>query len=224
MSSSTQNKLKILGFEDPEFNKHIKGGDFEMQINPETYSISGKPSQGSQGQSEENPSAKKTTYGSTGTKVLNFSFYLDSTGVVPGCADVAKSIVDFNKLCMDHNGNIHTYNYLKVIWRNLAFKCRLESVDTKYLMFSPDGKPIRAELSVSFREFIDPKTLAKMNNNSSPDMTHIITVKSGDDLTKMCHEIYGDSKYYLQVAEKNNLIDFRQLKPGQELVFPRLEK
>lgn len=221
MSASTQNKLKILGFEDPEFNKHISGSDFEMQINPETYSIKGSPIEGSQGQSSD---TQNPTFGPKGTKVLSFSFYLDSTGVVTGCKDVAKSLTSFNKLCMDHNGNIHTYNYLKVIWRNLAFKCRLESVDTKYLMFASDGKPIRAEVNVSFREFIDPKTLAKMNNNSSPDMTHIITVKSGDDLTKLCYDIYGDSKYYLQVAEQNSLIDFRKLVPGQKLVFPRLDK
>ncbi len=224
MSAAAQNKLKILGFEDPEFNKHISGHDFEMQINPETYAISGKPMQGSQGQSMDAQNPSRLSFDPAGTKVLTFSFFLDSTGVVTGCEDVAKSLSAFNKLCLDHNGNIHTYNYLKIIWRNLAFKCRLESVDTKYLMFASDGTPIRAEVNVSFREFIDPKTLAKMNNNSSPDMTHVVTIKSGDDLTKLCHEIYGDPKYYLQVAEHNMLIDFRKLNPGEQVVFPRLEK
>jgi hypothetical protein len=36
----------------------------------------------------------------------------------------------------------------------------------------------------------------------------------------MTERIYGDSKYYLEVAKINGLINFRQLIPGQELFFP----
>ena len=40
----------------------------------------------------------------------------------------------------------------------------------------------------------------------------------------MSKKIYGDSKYYLEVARVNQLTNFRKLTPGQELLFPPLEK
>ena len=52
----------------------------------------------------------------------------------------------------------------------------------------------------------------------------MIEVKAGDNLPAMCRDIYGDASYYLQVAEINELTDFRNLSPGAKLLFPRLEK
>jgi len=40
----------------------------------------------------------------------------------------------------------------------------------------------------------------------------------------MVHKIYGSFKYYLQVAKVNNLKNFRDLIPGQKLIFPPFEK
>jgi nucleoid-associated protein YgaU len=59
---------------------------------------------------------------------------------------------------------------------------------------------------------------------NSPDMSHFIEVRKGDSLTLMCENIYGAPDYYLQVAEVNGIIDFRNLTPGQKILFPRLEK
>ena len=50
------------------------------------------------------------------------------------------------------------------------------------------------------------------------------TVKAGDTLPLMCYRIYGDPKYYLDVAEVNHLGNFRVLIPGSALVFPPIEK
>jgi nucleoid-associated protein YgaU len=49
-------------------------------------------------------------------------------------------------------------------------------------------------------------------------------VKKGDTLPLMCYRIYGDSRYYLQVAMANRLTNFRNLQVGDELFFPPIEK
>ena len=49
------------------------------------------------------------------------------------------------------------------------------------------------------------------------------TVIAGDTLDRLCHRIYGDPRYYLQVAEANKLGNFRKLVPGTTLVFPPLD-
>ena len=55
-------------------------------------------------------------------------------------------------------------------------------------------------------------------------MSHLIEIKEGDNLPLMCEDIYGDSSFYLQVAAANEIVDFRNLVPGQQILFPRLEK
>jgi len=47
-------------------------------------------------------------------------------------------------------------------------------------------------------------------------------VRDGDTLPLLCHRIYGDPGYYLDVARHNQLTDFRQLRPGAKLHFPPL--
>lgn len=226
MSAGKLTKMVVVGFKDPKFKSKVGGKDestFIMQVNPTKYSFTFK-SLGNQPQALANnkqydksniPDARK----------LNLKFYLDSTGVIPGCDDVPATIDKFKKLCADVNGSIHTTNYLKVFWaKGLAFPCKLETVKIDYLMFNPNGIPIRAELNATFKEFIDPETDASKTNTNSPDMSHIKTIKAGDSLPALCYEIYGDSGYYLQIAEINDILNFRNLEPGQKILFPRMQK
>jgi nucleoid-associated protein YgaU len=58
---------------------------------------------------------------------------------------------------------------------------------------------------------------------SSPDLSHLVTVKAGDTLPLLCCNIYGSSVYYLEVARVNGLAHFRDLAPGMQLLFPPLQ-
>jgi nucleoid-associated protein YgaU len=49
-------------------------------------------------------------------------------------------------------------------------------------------------------------------------------VKAGDTLPWLCYNIYGDSRYYLEIARVNKLINFRKLREGDELYFPPIAK
>jgi nucleoid-associated protein YgaU len=49
-------------------------------------------------------------------------------------------------------------------------------------------------------------------------------VKTGDTLPLMCYRIYGDTRYYLQVAAINGMGNFRKLIPGTEILFPPINK
>jgi nucleoid-associated protein YgaU len=82
--------------------------------------------------------------------------------------------------------------------------------------------PLRAKLSPKFKQYLSSQKLALESKNSSPDLTHYRTVAAGDSLPLMCHRIYRDSKYYVDVARVNRLVDFRNLEPGQRIFFPPL--
>lgn len=215
-------KMEIEGFKDSKYTSKV-GSSFKMQINPSDYSLNykttdpdniGVKADGDEAVSSKTPDVKNL--------ILNFT--LDSTGVVPGCESVPDKIDEFNKICTIVNGEIHTTNYLAVVWGQVDFLCKLESLQIDYQMFSPDGIPVRAKLGATFKEHIDPETSAKRKAKSSPDMSHIKIIKAGDSLPSLCNDIYGDSKYYLQVAEINGLLNFRTLVPGQAILFPRMQK
>ena len=116
----------------------------------------------------------------------------------------------------------NTTNCLKLTWGALQLICKMTQLDVEYTLFDSDGYPIRAVVTADFIQYVDlGQKLAKLN---SPDMSHLVEVKEGDNLPLMCENIYGDSSFYLQVASANDIIDFRNLIPGQQIFFPRLEK
>jgi len=59
---------------------------------------------------------------------------------------------------------------------------------------------------------------------NSPDLTHLRTANAGDNLPLMSNKIYGDSKYYLELAKVNNLNSVFDVLPGDKVVFPPLKK
>ncbi len=120
------------------------------------------------------------------------------------------------------NGKIHEPNYLVGEWGELIFSCRLGTVDINYTSFDRDGTALRAELEASLIADQAVKKRMAIENKSSPDLTHSRIVKSGDTLPLLSKEIYGDSSYYLRVAQVNNLDNFRDLQAGQEIFFPPL--
>jgi len=98
------------------------------------------------------------------------------------------------------------------------------SLNITYKLFNPDGKPIRAICKVTIREVTEEEQRVLEENNHSPDLTHFRQVKRGDTLPLMCFKIYGDSKYYIQVAKVNKLNNFRNLAVGSEIFFPPFDK
>lgn len=220
MVSGKRVKMVIDAYEKPDFTG--SAGTYEFQINPEKYEKSAKPAAQQNAQllssGESAPTNKPADI-----EQLKIWFYIDSTGVVEGCDDVPKNVKELRKLCLDVNGNIHRANYLKVRWgADFLFPCVMKDLKVDYTLFKPDGTPVRAKIEALFEEFMDAATKAKITNKSSPDMTHVITVVDGDNLPALCYKVYGDTKYYIQVAQYNQLSNVNQLVPNQKIIFPRL--
>jgi hypothetical protein len=181
-----------------------------------------------------NTPGRPARYAYTPPGDISFEFVLDGTGVnFIGAEQIArtlkgesvkKDIEKFEKLCLKMNGQIHEPNFLVVSWgSNLSFPARLKTLDITYKLFDQGGDPIRAELNATFVEDKTETTIMREAGKSSPDLTHVRIVKSGDTLPLLCKEIYGSSEHYLRVARDNGLNDFRNLVPGQKLRFAPLD-
>ena len=58
----------------------------------------------------------------------------------------------------------------------------------------------------------------------SPDLTHVRQVFAGENLVNESRQIYEDPRYYLALAQYNELDSVRELKVGKSLTFPPLDR
>jgi len=196
---------------------------FEVMFNPESYSFTHTNKyDGSQG---INSSGTHQKYTYTKPHTLDLTLYIDGTGAsVAGSKDVYKEVDRFLRLTTYMNGNTHEPNFLKIEWGDLVFNCRLTSVEVNYKLFNRSGQPLRAELKTNFAGDLEDSKRIRQENKSSPDLTHIRTVKAGDNLPLMADKVYGDPAYYIQLACANNLTNFRKLKVGISISLPPTKK
>jgi nucleoid-associated protein YgaU len=209
-------------------------GTFEAPFNPDSFSQKYVIEYGKhQGLNSTN---KPVNYSRSKPRELSLKLLLDGTGVQDmGILQLGKQktvstrVKEFLDLTFHMNGDIHEPNFLVAEWGGkedggLIFSCRLGSVDVAYTSFNRDGSPLRAELDVTLISDQDIRKRMARENKNSPDLTHSRVVKSGDSLPLLTKEVYGSSAYYLRIAQVNGLDDFRNLTPGQTIIFPPLEK
>ncbi|MDD2303235.1 MAG: hypothetical protein PHP53_00965 [Prolixibacteraceae bacterium] len=230
-------KLRIKAYKDAQFSDEVADGEFKSLLNPEKYSFKYKIESNDNQASGTSRSAPK--FNKILPEDLNLEFVFDRTGVItdysaPGASadntfrDEGGGIIDdidkFKKVVFDYNGDEHKPNYLVISWGTLLFKGTLTEMDITYKLFKSDGTPLRATANAKFKGFVEENLRVALENNSSPDLTHIRTVKEGDKLPLMTFRIYGDSRYYLEVAKVNNITNFRKLTVGQKIFFPPIQK
>ena len=222
-------KMLILAFADSKKvgDGGISNADdkFEALINPETYTLEYKVKT-AEGQGQ-GTSSVQTKFAYTIPEELTFDFLFDNTGIINGKPqkdNISEEVKHFRELLFKYRGTSHEPYHLKLVWGNLVFQGRATELGMTYKLFNPGGHPIRAVAKVKFKGSIEEDQRKAREARQSPDLTHRYKVKAGDTLPLMCHRIYGDPKYYLDVARANGLHDFRSLRPGTNLVFPPLQK
>ncbi len=210
--------------------KENPGKFFEAAINPTKYSVGYKNDYNTdtpQGSPEGSVKFEKAA-----ASTFDLEFLLDGTGVNKGTGLLGsfgkKSVMDqfdlFVNVTGSYVGGIHKPYDLTIVWGSLLFEGVLVESTVDFTLFSPDGSPLRGIIKAKFKATKDIKLINLHAGKQSPDLTHKISVKAGDKLPLMSQNVYGDSKYYLEVAKVNGIINFRQLEPGQIVYFPPLQK
>lgn len=238
--SSGMGKYEMLKLTAVKDGKDIHDS-FDVLVNPEnlkeSYNVVLEEKQGAGSKGFEGK------YLRTEPGELDFTLIFDSTGIFDsGLGDsLKKSIASFNPLSqknkdisedlgrfkkyfLEYDGNFHEPLNAKFEWGYFSYTGRISKIDIEYKLFNTDGLPIRAYVMLKVDTISSKERENLTKQDKSPDMTHYRTVKGGDTIQLLTKEIYGDVKYYLEVARVNKLIQFRNLKPGSKLVFPPIEK
>lgn len=223
-------KMLILAFADSEAAE--SGGiaeadeSFEALINPETYTLEYKIKFSEDGQGQ-GTSGTQLKYEYTEPAEMAFEFLFDNTGIIDNepRESVADDIAKFKDMLIGFKGDAHEPRHFKLVWgENSIFKGRVTDLAITFKLFDSDGTPIRAIAKVTFKASIEEEKRAASEDRQSPDLTKERIVKRGDTLPLLCHRLYGDPRYYLQVAAANDLSNFRLLKPGTRLRFPPIAR
>ena len=226
LNPSKLQKLKITAYDNRQRTRNPK--TFTVMFNP--HSISMRHENKASKQHGHNTKGSAEQYAYTRPAALNLELILDGMGVTDFNAStpaVAEQVKQFMDLCFHMDGKLHEPKFLKIQWGKgeLAnFDCRLQSVEIKYSLFDRNGEPLHAALETTFVADLDPAKRVLSERKNSPDLSHTRIVKSGDTLPLLVKEIYGSSRYYLRVAQVNGIDDFRNLTPGQQIIFPPLAK
>ena len=118
----------------------------------------------------------------------------------------------------------HAPPRLRFTWgQGLSFKAIVENVQQKFTLFSEDGVPLRATVTVAFREYKTLKEQLQELNLQSRDHTRTRTVRRGDTLAKIAAEEYRDPALWRPIADANGIVDPLALTPGMELEIPPVE-
>lgn len=222
--SAKLEKMRILAFKDNAYKKPATPTSWPVLVNPESYSMDYTIEYNTDtAQGNDGTTAKYTRHS---PEEFSCDLWFDNTGILDGQprSDIYAEMNEFKKFLLDIESETHEPRHFMVIWGKMLFKGRITGLQIQYKLFKPDGTPIRAMVTVSFKgSFDDVLRLAKANL-LSPDLTHKRVVKAGDTLPNLCEDIYEDTKYVNQIARINSLDNFRRLTVGAELFFPPFSK
>jgi hypothetical protein len=222
MGNANVTKIVIRPFLNQKQDQRA-GEDFTIPVNPESYSqaykveLKEKPAGGNQGSAPE--------YKFTSPEELKLEFTLDNTGTIEGNVydgtPVPQQVDKLLATVYKMKGEAHRPSILKIQWGSFfTFDCVLSTLDINYVLFKPNGEPLRAKVSATFKQYTEPQIRSRQENKKSPDLTRAIRVADGDTLPNLSYKSYGNPKYYPQVAYANKLMSIRTLRTGDELVFP----
>ncbi len=90
-------------------------------------------------------------------------------------------------------------------WGKFAYKGIISKIDQKFILFLPDGTPVREELTVTFKSVMTAEEYAK--NMGIEACRKVWTVKSGDRLDLIADIELKDASLWRKIAHENQIDD-----------------
>ena len=177
-----------------------------------------------------------------GTETMTVELFFDQTdqGMAEDATSVTEQTDDFYAL-VKQNRDTHAPPRCLFVWAPAGtekrqkpslvndwesqapyqFVCIVESVERKFLLFSPEGIPIRARLTLKLREY---QTVNRMVARlQSADHTKVRVFERRQRLDQIASKEYNSPGEWRRIAEANNIEDPRRIPPGAVLQVPPMQ-
>ena len=90
------------------------------------------------------------------------------------------------------DSDLHAPPVLVVGMASLQFRCVLSRVNQRFIMFLPSGVPVRARLTCTFIEYVDPAQEAAAANLQTADFSKVHVVAGTETLSEIAGRLYDD--------------------------------
>ncbi|MCA9934697.1 MAG: LysM peptidoglycan-binding domain-containing protein [Ardenticatenaceae bacterium] len=192
----------------------------DCMFNPEWYTVT-KTNEYDQGaQLVKPPKPEFKRFGRSTLTLSQLIFDTYETG--DDLTSITNKLWDFMRP-VDSNDPKSSPPEVKFKWSSFEFTAVITNMTVKYTLFDKDGKPVRAEVSMTFIQSEDPTRYPHQNPTSGGGpIQELHRVVSGDRLDLIATEAYGDATKWRHIAEYNKIRNPRDLRPGQLITIPPL--
>ncbi|HTR14870.1 MAG TPA: LysM peptidoglycan-binding domain-containing protein [Roseiarcus sp.] len=217
----------------PEPKSHL--APIEVLFNPNTYSISKSvswttaPAAGQTGsQTVRRKNAPPLTFGGGQSRTLSLELFFDTTEETDDAKkdvrNLTNKIVKLTRIVRDLDPQrppacVVSWGKETPPGSDFPFTGVVSQLTQRFNLFMADGRPVRANLTVAFTEYLDP-TKDELEND--PEFTTRL-MKRGDTLSSIAGEVYRDPTLWRIIAEANGLDDPRRIPVGVRLNIPKLD-
>lgn len=192
------------------------GQAVEVMFNPEEYSLSRDNNFASQAIPGLSSPILQFVHGNLRT--LDMELFFDTYEARRDVRDETQKVVGL----LDIDPELHAPPILVVSWASLQFRCVLAKASQKFVLFLPDGRPVRARVSASFSEFVDPAREAREVKRQTSSFSKAHAVVDGETLAAIAGRFYENPQMWRPIALENGIDDPRDLTAGQTLLIPPL--
>jgi nucleoid-associated protein YgaU len=193
------------------------GGRVPLRFNPTNYSV--KKTQTFSEIAIPGLSSPPLQWVRGGAETLTFKALVDTTHTLE---NVDEAFVNRLRSLLDRDPELHAPPVVAFVWGRRRFTGVLDGIDISYQLFDERGVPLRAEVSITLKEYRPVAVQVWQERKSSSSVEKTYLVRRGDTIAGIAAAVYQDPARWRELALANGITDPRQLRPGRRLLLPRL--
>ncbi len=197
---------------------------FTCQFNPETFSLFKKNSFKSS--QTTGTDVAKTTFSGGEPQNMDIALTFDTTSTgdpVFEKYEVLRTLSLVDRSALNTTTQQGEPPWVMVQWGTyIGFIAVITGLDEEYVLFTPDGTPIRAKVTIHLQQVTDPQQMGGQNPTTRTAPRRTWVVEQGQRLDWIAHQEYGNSAAWRDIAEINGIDNPMDLRAGQVLVLPVL--
>ena len=202
------------------------GARIPVQFNPEEYAVNRDVNYAQV--AVPGLSAPLLQFAHGNMQTLDLELLLDTyeahkfPGNVTAAGDDVRELVRKLTALMDIDPKTHAPPVVLFTWGSLSFTGVLAKATQRFIMFRPDGKPVRARVQVTFNEFRNAELEAKEVKRETSDYSRWHELGQNESLSDLAARMYDNPALWRAIAIENDIEDPLALAVGRRLLIPEL--
>lgn len=199
--------------------KHAGDPPVEVMFNPAEYNLELASNYSSTSLPGLNNPVLQFVHGEAQT--LSMDLFFD-TYTNEGGTDVSKLTGRLAQALLI-DGDLHAPPPVLFVWGSFFFEAVVEKLSQRFTMFLENGTPVRATLSVNFKQHQSIHDQLENPRRNSADKSTRHELSSDESLWRLAAEKYGEPRFWRLIARHNGIANPRRIPAGTVLDLPPVD-